>query len=263
MVSMRLEVMKKHKPMKLAAIYNVWDGVELLEASMATVLDHVDLIIIVWQDVSNYGEKYNPMAEVQLDKYPNVVKVKYSPADKTGPGVSERDKRNLGLDIARQHKCTHFLHMDTDEFYMDFEEAKREYIRSGVDGSVVPILTYFKRPTYRLENYDNYFVPFIHKLHKRTQAGVGTYPFYVDPTRKVNAGGVRLLREPMHHMSWVRKDIKRKIRNSTARKNIDRSKLLRDYLDENTGPGTILEDYQNQVLIEVPDNFNLSGLFSY
>lgn len=258
-----MSLFKKERPIKLAAIYNVWDGAELLEASMATVSDHVDLIIVVWQSVSNYGEEYNPMVEVNLAKYDKVLMVKYTPNLSIDPAFNERHKRNLGIDIARQHHCTHFLHMDCDEFYNDFEEAKREYIRSGMDGSVVPIYTYFKSPQYRLKNFDNYYVPFIHKLHPRTTAGAGAYPFYVDPTRKINAGGVRLLREPMHHMSWVRKDIDRKVRNSTARKNIERSDLLKDYRDPDTGPGTILKDYQNQELIEVPDHFGLCSVFDH
>ena len=48
--------------MKLAAIYNVWDGVELLRGSMESVKDGVDLFIIVYQNVSNIGEVFHPLA---------------------------------------------------------------------------------------------------------------------------------------------------------------------------------------------------------
>ncbi len=47
--------------MKLAAIYNVWDGVELLKHSIASIKQDVDLIIIVYQDISNFGEEFNPL----------------------------------------------------------------------------------------------------------------------------------------------------------------------------------------------------------
>jgi len=52
--------------MKLAAIYNVWDGVELLHGSIECIKDHVNQIIIVWQNVSNIGEIYDPMPEMEF-----------------------------------------------------------------------------------------------------------------------------------------------------------------------------------------------------
>lgn len=250
--------------MKLAAIYNVWDSEELLVPSMRRMADEVDLFIIVYQVVSNYGEEYSPLDTIVsagLMEFNNIRLARYTPKPGQNPGQSERDKRNLGIFLAKEHNCTHFLHLDCDEFYKDFRNAKRQYISSGNDGSVCMLHTYFKKPTLRLEGIDNYYVPFIHKLHKKTQAGVGNYPFYVDPTRKINTHDVALIQEPMHHMSWVRKDIKRKVRNSTARYNIERSQLLKDYMDPNTGPGTILKDYQGQKLIEVEDIFNLGPLF--
>jgi len=36
-------------------------------------------------------------------------------------------------------------------------------------------------------------------------------------------------------MSWVRKDVKKKIRNSTARQNIERSSIVRDYTNAKEG----------------------------
>ena len=43
------------KPMKLGACYNVFDGEELLEASILSIRDSVDFIVIVYQTVSNFG----------------------------------------------------------------------------------------------------------------------------------------------------------------------------------------------------------------
>lgn len=251
--------------MKLAAIYNVWDGEELLDKSMECLEGEVDLFIIVWQDVSNWGNEHNPMDNLNLYGRNDVVLAKHNPPAKAttwGQAAQhEKAKRNLGLQLALEHECTHFLHMDCDEFYEDFREAKREYIHSGADGSVARMYTYFKRPTWRLADFDNYYVPFIHRLHKNTQAGGSKYPYYCDPTRTINTHDVALLQEPMHHMSWVRKNIKRKASNSTARGNIFKSQLLQDYENPSTGPGTRLVDYQGQQLIEVSDQFGLCPLF--
>lgn len=241
--------------MKLAAIYNVWDGVELLRGSMNCIKDHVDVFVIVYQDVSNKGEKYDPLEEVDLSGLNNIRIIKYDPILEANGTYNERRKRNLGLDIAREEKCTHFLHMDCDEYYEDFWKAKRDFRHSGAKGSVCELLTYFKLPTYRFENVDNYFVPFIHQLRNDTFAGqFSIYPFYVDPTRNINEKDVVKLESKMHHFSWVRKNIERKVRNSSA--NLGNSQLLQNYNSPELKPGYYVNDY-HQKLIEVPNLFNI------
>jgi len=127
-------------------------------------------------------------------------------------------------------------------------------------GSVAKIITYFKRPNLRLKSFDNYYVPFIHKLHPNTVTGMPTYPFYVDPTRRINTDEVFLITDSMHHFSYCRLDIERKMRNSSARNNIMKSKLLEDYNNPNLGAGYFLKDY-GQTLIEFEDIFGLSKIF--
>lgn len=243
--------------MKLSVIYNVWCGVELLRGSMLCMKDEVDLFIIVYQDVSNFGEQYDPLPDMDLKGF-NYVLVKYNPILDAGGFSNEKSKRNLGLDIARQHGCTHFLFADCDEYYTDFKQAKNEYINNGTRGSVCNIYTYFKKPTWRFQFEDNYYVPFIHELKHDTLAGSGEYPYWVDPTRKVNETNVTLLKTHMHHYSWVRKDINRKCRNSTARKNIERGGILNEYNNPAVGPGTHITDIFNQTLIEVPNHFSIN-----
>lgn len=249
--------------MKIAAIYNVWDGVELLYGSMKCLKNEVDIFILVWQDVSNFGERYNPMDDFKIPDFGcEVILVKYEPTGQFGTG-NEILKRNLGLQYAKQEGCTHFLHMDCDEYYEDFAAAKQEFIQSGAKGSVCKMYTYFKNPTLRLEAADNYYVPFIHKLEKSTFAGAKNYPYYVDPTRKIqqlyvpmDESNVVLMDKPMHHYSWVRKDIERKARNSSAKANIERSQLLQDYYADETKAGYFLKDYK-QKLVEVDDLFEI------
>ncbi len=247
--------------MKLAAIYNVWDGEELLKYSVKSALP-CDVFIFVFQMISNYGEIHDPYPEIKritqelTTKGKQVVAHNYSP-DLTKSGTwNETEKRNLGLKIARSFSCTHFLHLDCDEIYEDFEGAKREYFSHGVSGSVCSIYTYFKLPTLRFENPDNYFVPFIHKLESNTIAGHNEYPFYVDPTRKINNTPIAiLLPVTMHHFSYVRKDIGQKLRNSSAKVNIERSSVAEDYAA--ACPGYFVKDFFNQRLIEVQNKFNI------
>lgn len=241
--------------MKLAAIYNVWDGAELLRGSMLCLKDHVDLFVIVYQDVSNFGERYNPLPNMDLSDFGRLILHRYAPNAQEG-GINERKKRNIGLDIARRGECTHFIHIDVDEYYDDFGAAKKLYIDVGRAGSVCRLHTYFAKPTLRLEVPENYFVPFIHELKPNTVAGGREYPFYADPTRRINETDVVELPIWMHHFSYVRKDMRRKINNSSAKANImKRADVLWKDL-ENAAPGYYCEFYQ-QRLIEVPDLFGI------
>lgn len=248
---------------KLAAIYNVWDGVELLRGSIQCLKEHVDLIIVVYQNISNFGEPYAPLPEMGFYDS-RIIYEKYTPVSMGGTH-NEQNKRNIGLRIAREHGCSHFLHMDVDEYYEDFGMLKAEYIENRAAGSVCNILTYFKKPTWRLKNVDGYYVPFIHRLSNHTTAGYGFEgKFYCDPTRIINeADVVVLLSQPMHHFSWVRNDIERKARNSTAGQHGNRlAGLLTDYhaLDGVVDPtGYRIGDMGDQELIVVPDTFRIGG----
>lgn len=243
---------------RLAAIYNVWlDSIELLPYSIASIREHVDEIIIVYQNTSNYGELGNTR-EILDKMIPTIDKpvelVYFQPFSNQPASFNEKMKRNIGLDIARGKGCSHFLHMDCDEMYQDFGMLKKSFEQSGYQGSVVPLHTYFKKPVFQLAQDENYYVPFIHILRKGTTAGDGVYPFYVDPTRKISETDVVMLSGYMHHYSWVRRDIEMKIRNSSAKKNIEKSQLLADWKQAHVG--MFVKDY-NTHLIEVPNYFNI------
>lgn len=252
--------------MKLASIINLFDGDELLDAAMDNTNPIVDKFIIVYQSISNHGE-HRPSIDrhlnmMQLSNPKKVLIYWYEPKLWETPQWNEKEKRNIGLRLARQHGCTHFFFQDVDEFYQDPVAARDEYIKSGADGSVAKILTYFKKPTLRLKSFDNYYVPFIQKLEPNSciSKWYNRKPFRVDPTRLViPCGTVQEISQPMHHFSYCRWDIEMKARNSTARKNIAKSNLLADYA--NAHPGMYLKDY-GQELIEVEDLFGLSSLFS-
>lgn len=199
--------------MKLAAIYNVWDGSELLPYSIAQIQPHVDVIVIVYQTVSNFGEHYTPTLPER-----GTINVLYHP-DLTKSGTfNETRKRNLGLEVARSEGCTHFISMDCDEIYDGLVFKKYRDIVEQYDSSACKMLTYYKRPDIRLSPLETYYVPFISKLLPDTRLGSAGYPVLADPTRTVSTHkNFYIIDEPiMHHFSWVRADIGRKLRNSSA-----------------------------------------------
>lgn len=251
--------------MKLCAIYNIFaDSVELLPYSLNCLVGEVDEIIFVTQDVSNFGEKveYELFSEGFLEKtFSNTIftYVRFKPNLKLKGRLgmqNEKAKRQLGLEVAKQGGCTHYCFLDQDELWKNFGLAKKQFFDSGKKSSVAKMWTFFKKPTLRFEFPDNYYVPFITELRKDSVVGSGYYPYYTDPTRKPNESDVYLISEMMSHFSWVRKDINLKIRNSSARDNLYKSKLLRDYFDPNVGPGFYVEDFK-QKLIAVDNIFNI------
>lgn len=232
--------------MKLAAIYNVWHDWDLLEYSLKNIRPLVDGVIIVASERSNYGET-SP-----IPKTPDIYQREPQFRDARN---SETDKRNYGLKIAREQGYTHFLTMDSDEFYEPepFLKEKERFLNPDLKGLVCQCQTYFKSPKLTI-GLDRTLVPFIHELTPTIRHEFNKrYPFAwdssgirIDPTRSLNInGGVERSDLIMHHYSWVRKDYQVKIRNSTARNNIQRSTVLNDLLLAKEG--AYVEFYQRHL----------------
>lgn len=241
---------------KIIAIYNSFDGEELLEGSIECIREHVDFILVVAQKVSNYGEKYDGGYNLANSLNTVDLVIEYNPNLKLNGATNETIKRNIGIEYAKQNGFGYFILMDNDEYYQDFGRMKKDFLNSGADGSVCRLWTFYKEPTLRLEEQENYFVPFIHKLHLKTKTGNNIYPKYVDPTRRINTTNVIVMQDPMFHYSYVRKSIIRKLSNSSASPNI--SKKIKTILDDynNACEGYFVKDFQ-QKLISVPNIFNI------
>lgn len=239
---------------KLAAIYNVWDGEELLPYSMQQIQPFVDCIIIVYQTESNYGERYTPLLPDT-----GTINVHYERDERLTASANETRKRNLGLDVARAENCTHFITMDCDEIYdgLTFNKWKQRAIQ--FDASACKMLTYYKYPNIRLSPHEQYYVPFICKLAPHTVLGVPHFPVLVDPTRTVSTcKNFFQIDEPiMHHFSWVRNDIGLKLRNSSARRNFRKSieQMVQEFNDFDTTGQMVHFDQHHWV--KVANRFNL------
>lgn len=248
--------------MKLLAIYNVFDGEELLKGSLRQIRDHVDGIIAVVQSISNYGEMYeggvNECRRLYKEKLIDHIHY-YHPNIALGGTKNETNKRQIGLEYGKENGYDHFIHMDCDEYYdsEQFLEAKKIFMVNNFEGSVCNLQTYFKEPTLTLDGLDNYYVPFIHKLRKSTVTGVRGYPFYCDPTRTINAKKIKAFSPTvivMHHYSFVRNDINRKLNNSSARLLAKNKGVLEDYYSAKEG--MYIAQYQKK-LIRTENKFGI------
>lgn len=249
--------------MKLCAIYNVWDDWDMLEYSMINIQKSVDGVIVVDSKKSNYGE------EITSARYSfsGVVTVVMREPQYPNAMQSETDKRNFGLQKARELGYTHFITMDADEFYHpeDVSRGKRMFHDDpDLKGIVVSSHVYFKSPTLTI-GLDTTRVPFIHKItpdlkhefnRKYPFAWEGIRDIKIDPTRSLNINdGVKFLPEMvMHHYSWIRKDYEKKIRNSSARANLEKSTIREDLRVAKAGE---LCKFYNKVLSTAPNHFNL------
>lgn len=245
--------------MKLALIYIVWHDWDLLRHSIRNMRPLADGIIVVASTKSNYGE-HSPIPEEFKNFELHVREPRFHV-----PMHSETDKRNFGLDIARQQGYTHFVMMDADEVYKEDEFQRYKYhmhVFPDVKGLVCLCQTFFKSPTLTI-GLDTTLVPFIHQItptlkfefNKRFPFAWEGRQIRIDPTRSLNINsGVEKVEVTMFHYSWVRKDIEIKIRNSTARQNIERSSLREDYANAKAG---YFCKYYQKTLVECSNYFNI------
>jgi len=239
---------------KLAGIWNVWDGDEHLRRSIELIKPHLDAVIVIYQNMSNIGEIYEPNIPFDILDFNEF----YIPKLDASAQWNETYKRNRGLQLAKMIGCTHFIQMDCDEMYFShhFEAAKQIVYEKDLDASYCKLKTYYKYPTKQIVPDEDYFVPFIHKIYPETiMCFDRRYPAFADPTRRTNTFEVHEEIEwlRMHHYSFVRECITRKLRNSSSSSAFVGQYELWDKF-ETTGE---MIHFKNHKTIDVPNHFNL------
>jgi len=236
--------------MKLAALYTVFNGLELLEGSIDQIYPYVDVIVIGWQKVSHHGNVSNdvePFVHKMKRKYKKVELFEFKPRGGNNTKSEERRKHNQMIKVAQMQDCTHFFFSATDHYYVpeQFKKAKQKAKQYDVTAS--KMYTYFKSPSYRLDKIESYYMPFICKLRVNQtycKDSKGDWEVYVDPSICVfpydsfyEFTEDELI---MHHYSYVRKDIKNKLINAAARRNFNNKidDILKRY-DEFQGFGNV------------------------
>lgn len=249
--------------MKLCAIYNVWSDWDWFKLSVENIKPHVDGVIVVFSEGSNYGEVSIIPNSVFNDRF---IWVHHHVDKSLDARSNETNRRNFGLSAAIENGFTHFIMLDADEFYdpIEFRKAK-DYLNSkpNLNGLVCKSQVYVKEPTLTI-GLDTTLVPFIHKITPDLKHEFNRkYPFAweennirIDPTRSLNINsGVEMIDVTMHHYSWVRADIEKKIRNSTAKANLERMDLTKKFF--HLKEGDIFDLYPGKPLFRVTNKFGL------
>lgn len=244
--------------MKLGVSYNLFDGEELLESSIKSIRTNVDFISVVYQTVSNFGNPCNEELEPLLESLHKEGLIdelfEYRPNINKGGHYNEIRKRNIGLTLSEGAGCTHHMAMDSDEFYTNeqFKYMKKTMEESGYDSSACQMTTYYKEPIYRLEPKEEYYVSLLFKIKQGREYVIGhPFPVLVDPTRRMEPGNCKVFTRDeieMHHMSYVRKNIRKKLQNSSASPNFRNIDKIVDYYQK--------WEYPQQALMGgAPDKF--------
>lgn len=203
----------------------------LLPKCIENHLKFSDGVIVCWSTTSNYGVRDERMLSfVVTSLYDRVLFHQIEPvlSRKGDQLFNETRKRNAGIEIAKKEGYTHYIVADADEFYVpeEVQTAKTEFNDSNLNGLVSYIRVYVGKPYLWCQD-PNTVVPFIHKMKPKTMVGnFREYPYaykatgmaQIDPSRRVNEiTGIKYSTVEMHHMSYVREDIDKKIKNSTAK----------------------------------------------
>lgn len=234
-----------------------FEGTEHLKNITYELRDCCDVISVCLQKISYHGK---PIHQEDIDEVEHLKKIGlvdniiwfepqnlYEDNAQDKPRLIETDKRNFILDhLEFEQVCTHSIVIDSDEFYdrTDFQNAKN-FIDTNKDIHVTycQYVNYYRDYQHILIWPYHCYVPFISESNYRFKFRSDNFTKPSDPTRRyfMNHGNkvyhiLNYKMIKMHHLSWIRKDISRKIDNWSSKQLFENSDDIKS---------AILERYTN------------------
>lgn len=194
--------------MKIVALYKTFDGGVFVDASLASIYDHVDAIVMVHSDVSWLGERGNTVVGPAIewcechDKAGKVHHVKSLVA-------AQEYQYSAGIDYINHHKLGDIIMVvDADEVWEAryIENAKRFIHDRPAAAYRCSMHTYLKAPFYQVQPAYGSPIAFLRDYQHLT-----TSP------RGCKAPAIHVPECWMHHYTYVREtraDVERKTRQS-------------------------------------------------
>lgn len=229
-----------------------FDATEHLVNIISEIRDLIDYVVVGVQKISYHG------APIAIDDYREIIRLKEEDKlvddiyevdldINKKPREQETDKRNHLIDMCAQNGCSHCLIIDSDEFYPhpSFLKAIKE-----IDDNDYPV-TYCQYINYWFD-YQHYlvypfeqgqYVPFVSRVGYHFSFDNSCFRYPSDPTRryllpvkeyKITVDKGKQFKEPvyalelnhifpwetvkMHHLSWVRSNIRKKLNNWSSKK---------------------------------------------
>lgn len=224
----------------LGVAYNVFSGLELLEANIKQLRDYTNYIVCAYQYEDYFGNKIPKEDDLDIlfslrDKgliddliLFNIDKPAENPYEAK---LLEIEKRNLLKEMCIRNNCNFILCLDVDEFFIpeDFIRARDFIIERNFDYTACKIVDYYNKPIFQKVGYNKLSVPFICKILPNQDMGNKKFFTWVDSTRTYQTKDTNyktyLFPEGMilmHHMRGVRKNIRLKW-ISSSQGSLDRS----------------------------------------
>lgn len=268
---------------RLGAMYNCFEGSELLRYSIRQIRPHVDFILLMYQKFSWYG---HPVLGKDLNEIESLLKEKlvdqifcFYPEvfaiESTSARTIEAQKRNVGRSLLYSFGMTHMVDLDTDEFYKkdEFEYAKAQIELKKLEYSAVNYINYYKCPTFQVVSSSAQRVPFICKIDPNKTMGetpgnfvINKKSMSVDLTRgydifnnQTNSYLFNSNEITMHHMLSVRKNMKYKwkVHSGTAPLGKTKEQIADEMLSLNSSSKSFDAKalYRGQEQIKIVDNY--------
>lgn len=222
--------------MRLVALYKTWDGGEFVDASLASVYDSVDAIVMVHSDLSWLGERGNTVEHLARDwclEHDAAKKVHHLNVST----ISQEQQYAAGVEfIERTWPGSVVMVVDADEVWETkyIENAKQQIAETPhVPAYRINMHTYLKSPFYRVMNPYGSPTAFLREPRLLTQS-----------PRACRAPARQLRNVWMHHYTAVRssrEQVERKIRQS----------CLAD------GGETVVPNWMEEVYDKLPEGRNL------
>jgi hypothetical protein len=213
---------------KLGLCLNSFDCSEFLQYSISEIRDQLDYVIAIYQKKSYWGNPMDPIDMAELERLCKIGLIDELIEFKNQSGVyarqQETNKRNMGIEHLKNKGCSHVLIIDADELFEkeEFAKAKNFIHTKGYPITYCSYINYYKDFEHYLVYPFRPFIPFIHNAtFNYTYEGPAPGP--TDPTRRIfnplNIGTYIFKDEEirMHHMAWVRKSIRKKLENWSAK----------------------------------------------
>lgn len=228
-----------------------FEGIEHIKNITYELRALIDVIVVCLQKESYHGE---PIQQEDIDGAQELLEygfiddiIWFEPENKheesgpAGPRMIETDKRNFLLDYLQNTLgCSHSLIIDSDEFY-DKEDFKftKSYINKNdsIKVTYCQYINYYRDYRHLLVWPFLSYVPFITESSYRFVFNSTHFKKASDPTRRyvINVGDT-IVELPfsyikMHHLSWIRIDITKKLTNWSAKKYFESSSLEKSILN--------------------------------
>lgn len=246
---------------KLALTINAFDASELLELGLTEIRNEVDYIVAIYQQLSYWKNPMDPEDMEELHRLHDIglidELIEFKPDFSKYARLQETEKRNMGINMMKERGFSHILNTDADELYEveQFREAKRLINKNKWPITYWSYINYYRD----FEHYLVYpFRPLVNGIHSTyfTYTYQGPAPGPTDPTRRINNPmniGTYVFPDEvlrMSHAAWVRKNIRKKLENWSAKDHFDKSlidKAVHQYENWKEGDSAIM-------LFNVPDN---------